>query len=178
MNMLIIAGAVFIVFAVFLVVTIARLDKKLKEDHLNLTPLLKTDKPYLAIITLKEVNDGFQIMVDGRLLSSYLMDRGDVLPEGYSAPVRLNLSRQLQVMRNIDKFDAWIPCLAPANELTEDTVYAYAENKDDHIEWNRFAYDEGNGPNINTAPLLFDKGNYKLFIQQFHRIAEAALNKY
>ncbi|MDR2400556.1 MAG: hypothetical protein LBD73_02760 [Deferribacteraceae bacterium] len=162
-----------------MLIALIKLDKKLREDNLHLSAKLKVDKPYLAIVTLKEVNEKYQVLVDGRLLSVYLMDRGDELPKGYSAPVRLkNLSNLLKVMDLLPEYNVWLPVLAPADDLSEDTVYAYAEEKDGHIEWSKFAYDEGRGYAVNAPPMSFDKGSYRLFVQQFIRIAEEVVNKY
>jgi hypothetical protein len=172
-------GIAFIFVFIFVIIAVVRLDRKLREDHLKLSAVLKSDKPYMAILTIKEVSDKFQIMIDGRLLSSYLMDRGDVLPERWTAPVRLkNTSHQLKVLELADKFNVWLPCFSAPDDINEYTIYAYVEEKETHIEWSKFAYDEGRGGVINAPPAKFDKGNYKLFVQQWTRIVEETVNKY
>ncbi|MDR2105746.1 MAG: hypothetical protein LBP51_08345 [Deferribacteraceae bacterium] len=178
MNTIFIVTIGFVVLFVSVIIAVLRLDRKLKEDHLKLAKIAKTSAPYTAIISLKEVNDRYQIMIDGRLLSTFLMDRGDELPNGFSAPVRLSSPlNQLKVMELADKVDVWFPCLAPADDLSEDTVYAYVEQKDGYIQWSKFAYDEGRVA-INAPPIIFDSASYNLFIQRFVRVAEVIVDKY
>jgi hypothetical protein len=172
-------GIAFVLVFIIVIIAVVRLDWKLREDHLKLSAVLKSDKPYMPILTIKEVNDKFQIMIDGRLLSTYLMDRGDAIPEGWAAPVRLkNTTNQLKVLELADMFNVWLPCLSAPDDIGEYSIYAYVEEKETHIEWSKFAYDEGRGGEINAPSAKFDKGNYKLFVQQFTRIAEEAVNKY
>jgi hypothetical protein len=168
-------AAVFI----FVIIAVISLDRKLKEDKLNLATVLKKERRYLAIITLKEVMEKYQIMIDGRLLSSHLADRGEEIPENLSAPVRMETAiKQLWAIEMIGSMNGWIPCLAPPGDITEETIYAYVEEKDTHIGWIKFAYNEGRGPELNAAPVSFDKVQYRLFIRQFVRIAEEIVEKY